>query len=119
MAAKAYGSITIVDIGDLGTLSVTPESNQPISVIYDPNQGTNGTYVPDWTEAPLTLTPIIYYGGTQINAKDATVTWKRKVKSGSETDISSTNGESMNSTSKVLTVNKNVLSGSNSIITYI
>lgn len=119
MAAKAYGSITIVDIGDLGTLSVTPESNQPISVIYDPNQGTNGTYVPDWTESHLTLTPIIYYGGTQINAKDATVTWKRKVKSGSETNISSTNGESMDSESKVLTVNKNVLSETNSIITYI
>lgn len=119
MAAKAYGSITIVDIGDLGTLSVTPESNQPISVIHDPNQGTNGTYVPDWTESHLTLTPIIYYGGTQINAKDATVTWKRKVKSGSETNISSTNGESMDSESKVLTVNKNVLSETNSIITYI
>lgn len=117
MAAKAYGSITIVDIGDLGTLSVTPESNQPISVIYDPNQGTNGTYVPDWTESPLTLTPIIYYGGTQIKAKDATVTWKRKVKSGSETSL--TDGENMDSTSKVLTVNKNVLTESNSIITYI
>lgn len=117
MAAKAYGSITIVDIGDLGTLSVTPESNQPISVIYDPNQGTNGTYVPDWTVSPLTLTPIIYYGGTQIKAKDATVIWKRKVKSGSETSL--IDGENMDSTSKVLTVNKNVLTESNSIITYI
>ena len=117
MAAKAYGSITIVDIGDLGTLSVTPESNQPISVIYDPNQGTNGTYVPDWTESPLTLTPIIYYGGTQIKAKDATVIWKRKVKSGSATSL--IDGESMDPNTKVLTVNKNVLSETNSIITYI
>jgi hypothetical protein len=27
MSTQAYGSITIVDIGDLGELSVTPESN--------------------------------------------------------------------------------------------
>jgi len=35
--AIAYGSITLVDIGDLGQLSVVPESNQPSTVIYDPN----------------------------------------------------------------------------------
>lgn len=118
--AKAYGSITIVDIGDLGTLSVYPESNQPTSVIYDPNTD-GGTYNPSWVSSNLQLTPVIYYGGTQIDATNAaiSVTWKRKVGSGVENDISTSNGESMSSTSKVLTVNKNVLNSSNPIITYI
>lgn len=118
--AKAYGSITIVDIGDLGTLSVYPESNQPTSVIYDPNTN-GGTYNPDWSGTNLQLTPVIYYGGTQIDAANAaiSVVWKRKVGSGDENSISVEKGESMNDTSKKLTVNKNVLNSSNPIITYI
>ena len=119
--AKAYGSITIVDIGDLGTLSVYPESNQPTSVIYDPNTGTGGTYNPSWESTNLQLTPVIYYGGTQIDATNSaiSVVWKRKVGSGIENDISTSNGESMSSASKVLTVNKNVLNSDNPIVTYI
>lgn len=118
--AKAYGSITIVDIGDLGTLSVYPESNQPTSVIYDPNTN-GGTYNPSWTSTNLQLTPVIYYGGTQIDTKNAaiSVVWKRKVGSGAENDIAASNGEGMSSDSKILTVNKNVLNSDNPIITYI
>ena len=117
--AKAYGSITIVDIGDLGTLSVYPESNQPTSVIYDPNIG-GGTYNPDWTSTNLQLTPVIYYGGTQIDATNAaiSVVWQRKVGNGDPIAISASNGESMSGSSKKLTVNKNVLNSSDPIITY-
>ena len=118
--AKAYGSITIVDIGDLGTLSVYPESNQPTSVIYDPNQN-GGTYNPNWESINLQLTPVIYYGGTQINSTNAAISviWERKVGSGNAVAVSSSNGETMSSNSRVLTVNKNVLNSSNPIITYI
>lgn len=118
--AKAYGSITIVDIGDLGTLSVYPESNQPTSVIYDPNQN-GGVYNPNWISTNLQLTPVIYYGGTQIAATNAaiSVVWQRKVGSGNPIDISTSDGESMSTNSKVLTVNKNVLTSSNPIVTYI
>ena len=119
--AKAYGSITIVDIGDLGTLSVYPESNQPSSMIYDPNQN-GGTYSPDWTTTNLQLTPIIYYGGKQLNAADSgvSVEWTRKVGSNAENSIDAANGESMDAASKVLTVNKNTLNPSGStIITYV
>ena len=48
MSVKAYGSITIVDIGDLGTLSVHPEAYSPNSVIYDPNQDEGNRYNPSW-----------------------------------------------------------------------
>jgi hypothetical protein len=37
MSTQAYGSITIVDLNDIGTLSIVPESNSPKTVIYDPN----------------------------------------------------------------------------------
>ena len=65
--ARSYGSITIVDIGDLGQLSVTPESNQPATVIYDPD---NNSYNPDWTIKEdgsglnLYITPVVMYGTT-------------------------------------------------------
>jgi hypothetical protein len=62
--AKAYGSITIVDISDLGTLSVYPESNSPTSIVYNPD---NDKYDPEWTSAiPLQLNPVIYYGGQEL-----------------------------------------------------
>lgn len=121
--AKAYGSITIVDISDLGTLSIYPESNQPTSVIYDPNQN-NGIYNPDWSANNLILTPVIYYGGSQLDAKNinVTVSWQRKVGSDPTlTDITTTlntKGEQVNA-SKQLVVNKNVLTTNSAIITYI
>ena len=59
MPTTAYGSITIVDIGDLGELSVTPQSNQPIMVIYDPD---SNSYSPNWGDSNLVLTPVVYYG---------------------------------------------------------
>ena len=34
----AYGSISIVDVTDVGQLSVYPKSNLPLSVIYNPDQ---------------------------------------------------------------------------------
>lgn len=62
--AKAYGSITIVDISDLGTLSVYPESNSPTSIVYNPDRD---KYDPEWTDDnPLQLNPVIYYGGQEL-----------------------------------------------------
>ena len=114
--AKAYGSITIVDISDLGTLSVYPESNQPYSVIYDPNTN-GGTYSPNWVTSNLVLTPVIYYGNQNLtlNATNPKVTWTKRVGSSS---VGLGTGESVSSTG-VLTVSQNVLSSSNPIITYI
>ena len=56
MPTTAYGSITIVDIGDLGELSGTPQSNQPIMVIYDPD---SDSYSPNWGDSNLVLTPVV------------------------------------------------------------
>ena len=113
MVTKAYGSITIVDIGDLGTLSVTPESNKPTSVIYDPN--VTNKYNPDWGTDNLILTPTIYYGGTQLfyTTEGITLKWFRKTSSDStETELPTTDGR--------LIVSENTLNPTTaSMVTYI
>lgn len=78
---KAYGSITIVDIGDLGTLSVCPEANSPISVIYDPNAASGSQYNPDWSTSPLRVSASAYYGGEELNQSKTgfTLTWSKRL----------------------------------------
>jgi hypothetical protein len=44
--AVAFGSINIVDLNDIGELSVQPMSNLPLAVVYDPDQN---NYTPDWS----------------------------------------------------------------------
>ena len=108
--AIAYGQITIVDISDLGQLSVYPTSNQPYSVIYDPNASSGNQYNPDWSKTNLQLTPVIYYGNQQITPTNSIVKW---YKDNSTTAIESgvTNG--------VLTVSSNVLTPSgNKLVSY-
>ena len=48
----AYGSISIVDVTDVGQLSVYPKSNLPLSVIYNPDQG---SFTPNWGTSNLWL----------------------------------------------------------------
>ena len=77
-SAKAWGTITIVDTTDIGQFSVTPSSNRATTVIYTPD---NNTYTPNWADSSgnVTITPIIYYGGTQLNpGNNPSVTWAYK-----------------------------------------
>lgn len=121
----SYGSITIVDIGDLGELTVTPESNQPNMVVYSPD---NTSYTPDWGGSPnLFITPVVYYGNTKLLDEDTatlpntlTVVWKYQI--GNNAPITIVTGETSNHTitsNGRLQVNANQLSTSNPLITYI
>lgn len=81
-SAKAWGTITIVDTTDIGQFSVTPSSNRATTVIYTPD---NNTYTPNWANSSgnVTITPIVYYGGSQLNPGIAStsnpkVTWTYK-----------------------------------------
>ena len=78
---KAYGSITIVDIGDLGTLSVYPEADSPNSVIYDPNQDGNNQYNPNWEVDALELSAKAYYGGKELTLSEDkfSITWYKRL----------------------------------------
>lgn len=112
--AQAYGSITLVDVSDLGQLSVVPESNQPLTVIYNPD---NNSYFPNWRNENLILTPVIYYGGKELKYGDngVTINWKQKVNSGDET-AAITNGTISDGK---LVINGNPFSNNNTIYTYI
>ena len=124
MGTLAYGSITIIDIGDFGELSVTPESNQPTLVIYNPD---SNVYTPDWSSTPnLILTPVVYYGGqklldssTRTMPTGLTVTWKRQLGSSSATTITNSTANHTITTTGRLQVNANQLNTSNALLTYI
>lgn len=115
--AKVFGSITITDVTDVGRLSVYLTSNQPQTVIEDPNSETT-TYTPDWSKNNLVLTPIIYFNDEQLQLPKTglTVTWKRQEGSSPAANLGS--GEIVSD--GVLKVSQNFLGSiSSGLLTYI
>lgn len=114
MAAVSFGQITITDLTDLGSLSVYPTANQPLSVIYNPDQN---SFTPNWGSSNLVLTPVIYYGGTQLTAASTgvTVTWTRQEGNAAPTAL--TTNETVSS--GILTVKANKFTASSTMISYI
>ena len=47
MATTSYGSITIVDITDVGEFSVYPQANKAQTQIYDPDTNGDSAYTPN------------------------------------------------------------------------
>ncbi len=88
--AKAFGSISITDITDVGRISAYITSNLPLTVIENPNSSTT-TYTPDWSKNKLTLTPVIYFNEKQLvlPTTGLNVTWQRQEGSGALTDLKS------------------------------
>lgn len=113
---QAYSSVSVVDLTDVGSINLYCTSNQPTSVIFDPNQT---TYSPDWSKSPyLVITPVISYNGTTLSptATGVTITYQRKEGSGTATSL--TTGESVSSGK--LTVKANRLANiSSGLLTYI
>ena len=113
--ATSYGTITIVDITDIGELSVYPSCNVPSTQLYNPN---DGGYEPDWTVTNVQLTPSIFYAGAALTLNEVNVvTWHRgigankgeAIKQNNESGYN--NNEYVDSTSKKLIIKNNVLSG--------
>lgn len=115
MAQTTYGSITIVDITDVGQLSVYPTSNMPLSIIYDPDQN---IYTPNWSATNLTLTPVIYYNNQTLTATTTgvTVTWRRREGIGNISAL--TTGEQQLANGN-LSVTANKFTSSSTMLTYI
>lgn len=103
----SYGSITIVDITDIGEFSVYPKCNLPTTVIYTPD---SNTYTPNWQSNNLIITPVAYYAGVQ---QSTGITWVWERQEGSTgtrtTVVSGSNGETIGSDGK-LTVSTNKMS---------
>lgn len=118
MATTSYGSITIVDITDIGEFSLYPTCNLPLSVIYTPDEN---SYTPNWGTSGnnLHLTPVVYYAGNALalNASGLSITWTRRVDSGSAGAISSSRGETVSN--GVLTVAQNQFNTNMAMLTYI
>lgn len=115
--ATSYGSITIVDITDVGSFSLYPTCNRPLSVIYSPD---DTSFTPNWQTYNLTLTPVMYYAGTNIQTTDnnmKSIVWTKQVGTNNPTSISSTDGETVSN--GVLTVTKNQFTASSTTLTYI
>ena len=117
MAQITYGSITLVDLTDVGQLSVYPTSNMPLSIIYDPDQN---SYTPNWgtSTTNLVLTPVIYYNNTALTATTTgvSITWRRREGSGNITSL--TTGETKQ-TNGTLKVNANKFTPTSTMISYI
>lgn len=122
----SYGSISIVDITDVGELSVYSKSNLPLSVIYNPDQN---SFTPNWGTSNLILTPSIWYGGEQLLTTDnnVTVSWSRREGIGSIGNL--TTGETISNGTTVvsgetipkgsLVVNANKFTANSTMLTYI
>lgn len=115
MAQISYGSITIVDVTDVGQFSVYPRATSPKTQIYNPDAS---SYTPNWDTAnggtAVTISPVAYYAGRNVTSS-ASYTWKRKI-GGTESNLIT--GESVSS--GVLTINKNILADiSGGLITYV
>jgi len=118
MAIKAFSSVSVIDFTDVGNIQLYLTSNQPTTVIYDPNTTGTAAYNPNWASSPnLVVTPVIAYNGQNLSltATGLTISFTRKVGSGTATAL--TTGETVSS--GVLTVSANKLSTSDNLLTYI
>lgn len=111
--ARAFGSITIIDVTDIGEFSVYPMSNLPLSVIYSPD---NNTYSPNWSTNNLILTPVVYYSGQRLTlgSNGLTITWQKMEGISS----ASMGANEVVGNTGILTVSSNQFTASSSLITY-
>lgn len=117
--ATSYGTITIVDITDIGELSVYPSCNVPSTQVYNPN---DGSYQPSWTSAnPAELIPTVFYAGRALTMNELSViTWHRGIGSNKGSAIKEDDesgydpNEYVENTSKKLIIKTNVLSSQTS-----
>ena len=70
----SYGTITIVDLTDVGQYSVYPYANSSNTQIYSQE---NLSYSPDWAVNALRITPVITYAG-EDKTTESLVKWYLK-----------------------------------------
>lgn len=110
--AKASASYTIMDYTDGITLLGSIESNHPRTVLYDTAKQEHN---PSWATTALSLTPKLTKAGGSADLIAGLVSgkWQRRIAGGSWTDVvSGQNGETVASSTKILTVNQNKMTGS-------
>ena len=118
MAQISYGSITIVDVTDIGQFSVYPRADASKTQIYNPDAN---SYMPNWDTSSgsggtkVTITPVAYYAGRNITSS-ATYTWQRRNGGGAASSLIT--GQTV--VGRTLEINKNVLAdATGGLITYV
>lgn len=113
--AVAFGSINIVDLNDIGELSVQPMSNLPLAVVYDPDQN---NYTPDWSASNVMITPVVYYAGKNLTlgSTGLTISWERQEGTSGRTGL--TTGETVIN-GGILKITANKFNSNSTMITYI
>lgn len=81
----SYGSISIVDLSDVGEFSIYPKCNLPLSVIYNPDQSGSMAFTPNWSDTNLIVSPSIWYAGNQLSESSTglQLTWSKQIGVGS------------------------------------
>ena len=110
--ANAFGSITIVDMTDVGQFTTVPMSNAGIVMIYDPNALSN-----QYTPSTITLTPYTVYGGTVITNSDNKISYSWYKRTGGAV-FDYTNPGTVTSTATSVSVTSTDFSNSNKVVTY-
>ena len=104
--ANAFGSITIVDMTDVGQFTTVPMSNAGLVIIYDPNALSN-----NYTPASMTLTPFTMYGGVDYSAnQNVSYSWYKRADGAS---INYSNPGTATSTSSSVNVNSTDFTSAN------
>jgi len=118
MATTSYGSITIVDITDVGDFSVYPQANKAQTQIYNPDSSGDLAYTPSWygNNNELIITPVAFYAGKNKTSV-ATYSWKKYV-NGVETNFTANEIVANTTRHESLTINANILTTSNPMVTY-
>ena len=118
MAQISYGSITIVDVTDIGQFSVYPRANASKTQIYNPDIK---SYIPNWDTSSdsggkkVIISPVAYYAGRNVTSL-ATYTWERRNGGGVASAL--IEGETVNGNN--LEITKNVLAdATGGLITYV
>lgn len=102
-------AVSVLDTTDVPDLEGYLSTPYPVTQILRDD----GTLVPNWTN--LTIIPVLLDKNKPIDIEDVTITWKRKVGNGLETDL--TNDETVSG--NIVTISTNLLTKENPIITYI
>lgn len=112
---QAFSSVVVKDTTDVGQLSLYLTSNQPTTVLYDPNQN---TYTPDWSTSNLVITPVVSFNGISLSldATGLTITYKRQEGSGTATELST--GETVSGNKLTVAANK-LANVTSKLLTYI
>lgn len=118
MAQISYGSITIVDVTDIGQFSVYPRADASKTQIYNPDAN---SYIPNWDTSSssggkkVIITPVAYYAGRNVTSL-ATYTWQRRNGGGEASALIT--GETV--VGNTLEITKNVLADvTGGLITYV